>query len=111
MQRLINAAGYSIAGLRATWANEAAFRQEVLLAAVMIPLGLWLGDTGLERAMLVAPLLLVLMIELLDSAIEAVVDRVGREIAPLSKIAKDTGSAAVLVSLVNVVVVWTLVLV
>ncbi|MEX2615580.1 MAG: diacylglycerol kinase [Alphaproteobacteria bacterium] len=111
MQRLINATGYSLAGLRATWANEAAFRQEAMLAAIMMPIGLWLGDTGLERAVLVGSLLLVLIVELLNSAIEAVVDRVGREIVPLSKIAKDAGSAAVLVSLLNVVVVWTLVLV
>lgn len=111
MQRLINATGHSLAGLRATWTNEASFRQETLLAAIMIPLGLWLGDTGLERAVLAGSLILVLIVELLNSAIEAAVDRVGREIEPLSKIAKDTGSAAVLVSLLNVAVVWTLVLV
>ena len=111
MRRLINAWGYSLAGLKATWTNEAAFRQEVLLAVILIPLGLWLGETGLERAVLVGSLLLVLMVELLNSAIEAVVDRVGPEIAPLSKVAKDTGSAAVMVSLLNVVVMWTLVLV
>ena len=78
---------------------------------VLVPLALWLGDTGVERAILIGVLLLVLIVELLNSAVEAVVDRIGPEVHALSKVAKDTASAAVFISLVNVVVVWTLILV
>lgn len=110
LKRLILATGYSLRGLKATFRTEAAFRQEVALAIVMIPLGLWLGKTAVERALLVASVLLVLLVELLNSGIEAVVDRIGLEMHELSGRAKDIGSAAVFVSLVNVGVVWGIVL-
>ena len=111
LRRLIRASGYSWAGLRAACRNEAAFRQELALCLLLVPLGLWLGEDGVERALLVGSLLLVLMVELLNSAIEAVVDRVGAEHHELSGRAKDMGSAAVLVALLNVVVIWVLVLI
>lgn len=110
LTRIIKAAGYSMAGLKAAFVNEAAFRQELALSAVMIPAGLWLGQSGVERALLVGSLLLVLMVELLNSGIEAVVDRFGGEHHTLSGRAKDIGSAAVFVALLNVGVVWGLVL-
>lgn len=110
LKRILLAATYSWAGLCAAWKNEAAFRQEVLLLGVLVPLGLWLGDDGVERALLIGSLLLVLMVELLNSAIEAVVDRFGTERHELSGRAKDLGSAAVLIALINVAVIWGLVL-
>ena len=110
LRRLINAAGYSIAGLAAAARHEDAFRQELMLAAVLVPLGLWLGNTGVERALLVGSVLLVLIVELLNSAIEATVDRVSLEDHNLAKRAKDLGSAAVMLTLVNVAVIWLLVL-
>jgi diacylglycerol kinase (ATP) len=110
LRRLINAAGYSLAGLAAAARHEDAFRQELLLAAVLVPLGLWLGASGVERALLVGSVLLVLIVELLNSAVEATVDRVSLDDHSLAKRAKDFGSAAVMLSLVNVGVVWLLVL-
>jgi diacylglycerol kinase (ATP) len=110
LRRLIRAAGYSWQGLVAAFRNEPAFRQEVALSFLFIPLALWLGHTGLERALLVAVWLLVLMFELLNSAIEAVVDRIGSERHELSGRAKDIGSAASFVAQVNAGVVWLLVL-
>lgn len=110
LQRLINAAGYSLSGLREAHRHEDAFRQEVLLAALMIPLALISPATGPGKALMVFSVLLVLVVELVNSAIEAVVDRVSLERNPLAKRAKDIGSAAVMVSLVNVAVVWLLVL-
>jgi diacylglycerol kinase (ATP) len=110
LKRLFLATGHSWRGLKGTFRNEAAFRQELGLAIVMIPLGVWLGKTGMERALLLGAVLLVLIVELLNSGIEAVVDRVGLELHELSGLAKDMGSAAVFVSLVNVAVVWGLVL-
>ena len=100
----------SLKGLRAAWEHEFAFRQELLLVVVGGPLGWWLGRDGVERALLVGSLLLVLMVELLNSAVEAAVDRVGEEDHPLSARAKDLGSAAVLASLVIAAVVWGMVL-
>jgi len=111
LQRLINATGYSISGLAAAARHEDAFRQELMLAAVLVPLGLWLGSSGLERALLVGSVLLVLIVELLNSAIEATVDRVSLDDHSLAKRAKDIGSAAVMLSLVNVGLIWLLVLV
>jgi diacylglycerol kinase (ATP) len=108
--RLFRAFGYSFKGLRAAFVNEAAFRQEVILSIVLIPLGLRLGATGLERALLVGSVLLVIIVELLNSGIEAVVDRLGDEQHELSGRAKDIGSAAVLFSLINVFAVWALIL-
>jgi diacylglycerol kinase (ATP) len=110
IRRMLNAAGYSISGLAAAARHEDAFRQELVLAAVMVPLGLWLGQGGVERALLVGSVLLVLIVELLNSAIEATVDRVSLDDHSLAKRAKDIGSAAVMIALVNVVVVWLLIL-
>jgi diacylglycerol kinase (ATP) len=110
LQRVLNAAGYSWAGLTAAFKHEDAFRQEVFLAVLLIPLGLYLGGTGTERALMVAAVLGVLIVELLNSAVEAAVDRISLEHHDLIKRAKDMGSAAVMIALVNVAVVWTLVL-
>ena len=108
--RLIRAAGYSWAGLCAAWRHEAAFRQEILLLLLLGPVGLWLGGSGVEKALLFGSLLLVVIVELLNSAVEAVVDRTGAEHHELSGRAKDLGSAAVLVSLLLAGTVWGLVL-
>jgi diacylglycerol kinase (ATP) len=110
LRRLVNAFGYSISGFAAAARHEDAFRQELMLAAVMVPLGLWLGSTAVERALLVGSVLLVLIVELLNSAIEATVDRVSLDDHNLAKRAKDIGSAAVMLALVNVAVVWLLIL-
>ena len=107
LRRIVNATTFSMAGLRAAWRHEASFRQELLLAVVLVPTGLWLGQTAVERALLIGSCLLVLIVELLNSAIEAVVDRIGLEPHPLAGQAKDLGSAAVLLSLVLVLVIWT----
>jgi diacylglycerol kinase (ATP) len=109
LRRIVKAAVYSGAGLRAAWTGEAAFRQECVLAAVLIPTGLWLGENAAERALLAGSCLLVLVVELLNSAVEAAIDRVGAERHPLSARAKDLGSAAVFVSLLTVVLVFCLV--
>jgi diacylglycerol kinase (ATP) len=108
--RLVRAAGASARGLAAAWREESAFRQELVVVAAAAPLGLWLGRTGVERALLVAPLLLVLVIELLNSGIEAAIDRMGMERHELAGMAKDCGSAAVMVSLVLCGACWLLVL-
>jgi diacylglycerol kinase (ATP) len=110
LTRLIKATGYSWAGLKAAFKHEAAFRQELLLCLALMPLGIWLGQTGVERALLIGSLLLVLIIELVNSALEAVVDRFGGEQHELSGRAKDIGSAAVFIALLVVIVVWGLVL-
>ena len=101
---------YSIEGLSAAYRHEDAFRQEVLLAALLVPLALFLPASGLGKALMVASVLLVLIVELLNSAVEATVDRVSLEHHRLAKRAKDIGSAAVMMSLANVIVVWLLVL-
>ena len=111
VRRLINATGYSLAGFRACFLHEEAFRQEVALAVILVPLGLWLGETGIERALLVASMLLIPLVELLNSAIEAVVDRLGPEQHELSGRAKDIGSAAVFLAIVVAAAVWLLILV
>ncbi len=108
--RLYYAAGYSWKGFKAAIVNEAAFRQELVGTIILLPVALWFGKTGIEKALLISVLALVLIAELFNSAIEAVVDRFGGEIHELSGRAKDIGSAAVLVSLLLVVVVWALVL-
>ena len=110
LRRLLNAFGYSLAGFRAAYTHEDAFRQEVWLAVVLIPLALWMPVSVLGKALMIASVLLVIIVELLNSAIEATVDRISLESHDLAKRAKDIGSAAVLVSLVNVGVVWGLVL-
>ena len=98
-------------GLHAAYKHEIAFRQEIWLALVLIPLAFWLPASHIGKALMIGSVLLVLMVELFNSAIEAVVDRVSLERHELAKRAKDIGSAAVLVSLINALVVWTLVLV
>jgi diacylglycerol kinase (ATP) len=110
LRRLINALRWTVLGFRSTYQHEEAFRQEVWLCLVMIPLGLWLGESGVERALLVGPLLLVLIVELMNSAIESVVDRISTDRHELSGRAKDQGSAAVFVSLMLVALCWVLVL-
>ena len=110
LRRVWNALGYSIAGLKAAYLCEDAFRQEVWLAVLLIPTALFLPVPCIGRGLMVASVLLVLVVELLNSAIEAVVDRVSLENHRLAKRAKDIGSAAVLVSLLTVAVVWTCVL-
>ena len=107
---MLRAFGYSIQGFVHTWREEAAFRQEVLLSVGLIPCGAYLGHTGVERALLVSPVLLILIVELLNSAVEAVVDRSGTERDPLAGMAKDMGSAAVLLSFGLLGTVWLLVL-
>jgi diacylglycerol kinase (ATP) len=110
LARLRNALGYSLQGLRAAFVHEDAFRQEVLLAAILAPAALVLPASGLGRALMIGSVLLVLIVELLNSAVEAAVDRISFEDHRLAKRAKDIGSAAVFVSLINVAVVWLLVL-
>jgi diacylglycerol kinase (ATP) len=110
LTRLWNAFHYSLAGFKAAYQNEDAFRQESLLAAVLIPLALFLPAGAVGKALMIASVLLVLVVELLNSAVEATVDRISLEDHQLAKRAKDIGSAAVLLSLVNLAVVWALVL-
>jgi diacylglycerol kinase (ATP) len=110
LTRLFRAFGNSLKGFAGAFREEAAFRQELGLAVVVIPLGLWLGQNGIERVLLTAPMFLVLIVELLNSAVEATVDRIGLERHELSGLAKDIGSAAVFTSLALLVVVWLLVL-
>lgn len=106
IRRIIRATRYSVQGFAHAWRQEAAFRQEFVLTLLLLPVALWLGQSPLERLMLIACCLLVLIVELLNSAIEATVDRFGNEHHELSGRAKDLGSAAVFVSLVIVVAVW-----
>jgi diacylglycerol kinase (ATP) len=108
--RLVRAFGYSFQGFAHAWREESAFRQEVALAVVVIPLGLFWGHTGVERALLVTPMLMILVVEILNSAVEAVVDRAGMERHPLAGMAKDMGSAAVMLSFALLGTVWLLVL-
>jgi diacylglycerol kinase (ATP) len=104
------ALGFTWLGLKATFKHEEAFRQEVLLLLVATPLAFWLGKSGLEIALLIASVLLLLIVELLNSAIEAVVDRFGGEIHELSGRAKDMGSAAVFIAMINTAVIWGFIL-
>ncbi len=107
--RIVHATGYSMAGLSAAFRHEAAFRQELFLCLLLIPAALWLGDTATEKAIMILVCLLVPVFELLNSAIEAVVDRISDEHHPLSGRAKDIGSAVVFVSLINVCIVWAVI--
>lgn len=106
MRRLILASGYSMRGLYAAWCNEAAFRQELILTILLAPIALWLDFSLLERLLLLAVLILVLVVELLNSAVEAAIDRIGPEFHVLSGRAKDLGSAAVLLCLLLAACVW-----
>lgn len=110
LQRLTNATRYSLAGLGEAVRRETAFQQELLLTVILVPLALWWGDDGTERALMIGSLALVLIVELVNSAIEAAVDRVSLDAHPLAKRAKDLSSAAVMLALGNVALVWLLVL-
>jgi len=110
VQRWFNAFGWSLKGLAAAWRHEMAFRQELLAILVMAPAALWLGTTAVQRALLIGCLLLVVVVELLNSAIESVVDRIGPELHPLSGQAKNLASAAVLVALIIAALVWGLII-
>ncbi len=110
VRRLLNACAYSTDGLKAAFQHEDAFRQEILLAVILIPLALYLEPDAVGRALMIASVILALIVELLNSALEAAVDRISLEDHPLIKRAKDMGSAAVMFSLLNVVVIWLFVL-
>ena len=106
---IIKAVIWSMAGLKAAWKNEQAFRWEATIVFLMMPVGLWIGRTAVERALLIASSMLILITELLNSAVEAVVDRIGPERHELSKQAKDLGSAAAFISMITAAVVWALI--
>jgi diacylglycerol kinase (ATP) len=110
MGRIVRAGSYSASGLRAAIRKEAAFRQEVILAALLAPLGAWLGHDGIERLLLIGSLVLVLIVELLNSAVEATVDRISKKHHKLSGRAKDMGSAAVYLSILLAILTWALIL-
>jgi diacylglycerol kinase (ATP) len=110
LRRLLLANANSMRGFRGTWQNEEAFRQECLLAAVVLPLGLWFGNTAVERLLLTLPALFLLVVELLNSAIEVAIDRIGVERHPLSGLAKDIASAAVLLAIYMLGFCWVLIL-
>jgi diacylglycerol kinase (ATP) len=110
LERIAKAAGYSIAGLKSAYANEAAIRQETWLMVVLIPLGFYLGNTNIERILLVGATVLVFIVELLNSAVEAAVDHTSIDHHALAARAKDIGSAAVMVSIMLFVLVWGLVI-
>ena len=111
IRRLANAFTYSVAGTLAAFKHEDAFRQEVILSIVLIPLAIYLGQTAIEQALMIASILLIIIVELLNSSVEATVDRISVKRHKLSKRAKDIGSAAVFFSLVNAAVIWFLILV
>ncbi|SEA77315.1 diacylglycerol kinase [Thiothrix caldifontis] len=106
LTRIIKAAQYSWQGFCAAYKHEEAFRQEVWIMAIAFPLALWLGENGVEKALMIGSVLLLLIVELLNSAVEAVVDRTGMERHKLSGRAKDMGSAAVTIAILNVVIIW-----
>lgn len=108
--RITRAFGYSLAGLRAAYKKESAFRQELILTLVLMPLGVWLGRTGVERSLLIGSILLVLIVELLNSAVEATVDRGGKNWDKLAGRAKDMGSAAVLIAILLLAMTWGFIL-
>ena len=108
--RPIKATGYSLAGLKATFLHEQAFRQEILVLIIIVPLALWLGNSAVEYVMLIGSWVLVMIVELLNSAVEAAIDRIGYEHNELSERAKDIGSAAVFVAIIFSIITWALVL-
>ena len=111
LRRVLSATKNSIAGLREALRHEDAFRQELILAAILIPAALWVGNGGMQKALLIGSVLLVLIVELLNSAIEATVDRISFENHRLAKRAKDIGSAAVMLALTNAALVWGLIVI
>lgn len=110
LKRILNASGYSLDGLRAAFTGEAAFRQLVLLNVILIPISFFLNVSRVEQALLIAVCLLALIVELLNSAVEAAIDRISLELHPLSKNAKDMGSAAQFVALSMIALVWAVIL-
>jgi diacylglycerol kinase (ATP) len=111
LRRLMNAFGYSIAGTLAAFKHEDAFRQEVVLAIVLTPVALYFGETAIHQALMIGSLLFIIIVELLNSSIEATVDRISVKHHKLARRAKDIGSAAVFFSLINAAVIWFLLLV
>ena len=111
LRRLVNAFGYSIAGTLAAFKHEDAFRQEVILTAILTPVAIYYGETAIDQAFMISSLLLIIIVELLNSSIEATVDRISVKHHKLAKRAKDIGSAAVFFSLINAVIIWFLILV
>jgi diacylglycerol kinase (ATP) len=109
LRRVVNATFYSFAGLRSAWRSEAAFRQECVGIVVLIPIAVWLGQNAVERALLLSSCVLVLIVELLNTAVEFVVDRVGTDHHELSGRAKDLGSAAVFMSIALAMLIWGLI--
>jgi diacylglycerol kinase (ATP) len=110
LKRLIDAFGYSIEGFKSAFKNEDAFRQELILAIILIPTGILIGENGFQKALLVSSILAVLIVELLNSGIEATVDRISLEKNSLAKRAKDIGSAAVFLTIVNAILTWLIIL-
>lgn len=110
ISRIFAAAGYSLKGILYAWKNEAAFRQECILAALLIPLAFFVGETTTQTIFLILPIFLVLIVELINSAIEAVVDRISDELHVLSGAAKDIGSAAVFICLILLFIIWCMIL-
>ena len=110
LRRLVNAFGYSIAGTLAAFKHEDAFRQEVVLTVVLTPIALYFGETAIDQALMISSLLFIIVVELLNSSIEATVDRISIKHHKLAKRAKDIGSAAVFFSLINAAVIWFLIL-
>ncbi|SFV88652.1 Diacylglycerol kinase [hydrothermal vent metagenome] len=111
LKRIFSAYVFSMQGLKACYQSEAAFRQEVWLSVILIPLALYLRDEAVERVLLITPIFLVLIVEVLNSAIESVVDRIGDEYHLLSGVAKDMGSAAVWLALMLLVAIWLIILI
>ena len=111
IKRLLNAFKYSVAGTLAAFKHEDAFRQEVILSIILIPLAIYLGQTPIEQALMITSILLIIIVELLNSSVEATVDRISVKRHKLAKRAKDIGSAAVFFSLVNASVIWFLILI
>jgi diacylglycerol kinase (ATP) len=109
IRHIIKAFGYSFAGMKSAWKNELAFRLQAIVIIIVLPLGMWLGKNAVERALLIGSCSLILIVELLNSAVEAVVDRIGQERHDLSKRAKDLGSAASFVTMITAAAVWGLI--
>jgi diacylglycerol kinase (ATP) len=109
-KRLTNAFFYSMAGFKAAWKNEEAFRQEIIVGIIFVPAGFFIGETGTQKAILIGSYLIIPLVELLNSAIESVVDRVGMEKHELSGRAKDIGSASVFLSICTTFIIWVLIL-
>ena len=110
IKRLLSACVYSVQGFNACYKSEAAFRLELWLGVILLPLGYWLGESAIEKVLLITPIFIVLIVEMLNSAVEAVVDRIGLERHELSGFAKDVASAAVTLSLIFFLVTWSIIL-